>query len=224
MSYEKFKPNCNACRLVKADPKLRARVRFATYKREEGDETLQDIAFEVGISHNSMYNHAKKHMKDTTEAVKNRAVTLNAKKQATARAKANKKLEVAFDKDDLNIVEEFEESLDEYITQGRDILSKNQMKITEKGFLMAIKIKSDIQAKKRGQDIEIMKAVYSFSSGKNKKVKDTDGTTPEGLPGGVDSGTNGSDSIYGEIAGDALAQRSKKLHPSIHKDLVFEAP
>lgn len=214
-----YKPNCTACRATKNDAKVRKRIRYAFFERQEGDETLADIARELHVGIPSMYNHAKKHVPDMREADKRRNETLSAHKYARAKAIANKKLEVAFEKNDLNITENYEEFLDDYITQGNDVLAKGQMKITEKGFLAAIKIKADIQGKKRGQDIEIMKAVYSFSSGKNKKVKQNDESTG-GVPGGLDPGERQPGDLYGAAVGDAAAQGTKGLYTQLYPNLV----
>lgn len=213
MGLNTFKSNCATCRALKVNAKLRTRVRFAAFKREEGDETLADIAREIKIAVPGIYNHAKKHMIDYSPMVERREQVIIAKKQAVFQAQANKKLEVAFDQKDLEITENYEDGLDEYIRQGGDALNKGNMKITEKGFLAAIKIKSDIQSKKRGQDIEIMKAVYSFSSGKNKKINEelASEITPSDAEGS-DTGADESDSIYRAVTRNAPTRRPKEVH------------
>lgn len=208
----KYKVNCKACQLSKANPKVRARIYKARFNREDGDETLEQVGQDVGLTGASIYNHARKHIKLTVFSDEAEAVR-TAKKVARVQAQVNKDLEVGFERGDIGITDEYEVSLNNYLSQGKDILDKGGMKITEKGFLTAIKIKSDIQAKKRGQDIEIMKAVYSFSSGADKEIKDksekakeqlSDNTTTQDA-GSPDSGEARPDSFYRELAGNAPA-------------------
>lgn len=201
----KYNKLCGICSLSKNDPKFRKRVLHATFRREGGEESLVDIAKEFNIKQSSLYSHTKKHIRDTTDQEKRRLASLMMSKRESIRAKSNHDLQVAVYKDDVMPIEQFEEGLDEYILQGKDLLDKGQIKITGKDFLTAIKIKSEIHAKKRGQDIEIMKAVYSFASGEKEHAKkETDGTPPE-LSASTSGGETESDNIYRTALGDATA-------------------
>lgn len=210
-----YRPNCMVCRKCKEDPDLKRRVYHAKFQWEDGDETLADIIRDNHgkFTHVSMYNHCNKHIQKKQRSAQLLEVQ-TAKKVAKIKAEVNKKLEVSLDKDELTATDLFELSLDDYLGQGTAILRQGNMKITEKGFLTAIKIKADIQAKKRGQDIEIVKAMYAFSSGSKKesdeikekaeKAKELiNGTDTNPDAGSADSGQARPDSFYRDLIGDA---------------------
>lgn len=211
----RYKINCRGCQESKKNPNFRKRVYTAAFKREDGDETLKQIAEEFGHSYPSLYNHVKKHLTESRYNADEAKAVRTAKKVATIQAKVNKDMEVGFERGEMTVTDEYELSLNGYLSQGKAILDSGNMKITEKGFLTAIKIKSDIQAKKRGQDIEIMKAVYSFSSGNQAAIKEKAEKAKEQIDGrdistsgdaeGANSGQGRPDSVYRALAGDATS-------------------
>lgn len=218
-----YKSTCKLCKLSKSTPGLKKRIYHAKFNWQDGDETLMDIyrSFEGVFTKMGMYNHCNKHI-DERRASESVLEVQTAKKVEKVRAAVNKELEVGFERGEMTITDEYELGLNDYIGQGLDILRKGNMKITEKGFLTAIKIKSDIQAKKRGQDIEIMKSIYSFSSGEKKQAlvdeaKKTLASTTAGSKigeqhavtednaGSADKRAERPDSLYRAAAGNATS-------------------
>lgn len=76
-----------------------------------------------------------------------------------------KETELALDHDALVPKEDYERVIDGVLAEGMDQMKKHGKTITISQLLTAAKIKADYQAKKRGQDIEVIKSMYKFSSG-----------------------------------------------------------
>lgn len=156
----KYKPNCKTCTLCRSDPKLRARIYNATFKREDGDETLKDIAVSIGVSQGPVYNHSKKHlryMKPTREAV----ITKSVEK---ARAELSKQYELSVDQADVIVKEQYEDSLEYVLAEGMKQLRESGKTITVNQILAASKLLMDNKLKKRGQDTEIIKTFMRAQS------------------------------------------------------------
>jgi hypothetical protein len=157
----KYKVHCKTCQMSKANPKLRERLYKAAFRREDGDETLADIANDTGLSMPRVYNHAKKHMsekKPTGAVITTRRI--EEVKQAVA-----KELEVSLDHDSIVPRQDFEMALDTVIAAGLAELNAGTTKTTISQLLTASKIKSDYFGKKRGQDVELVKTMYRSMNG-----------------------------------------------------------
>jgi len=164
----KYKVNCKTCRLSRENPKIRQRIYYAYFKRDEQEETIKDIAREVGIDDAAIYRHCKNHI--TIAPIKNPVQV--EKHIQELKAKIAKETELALDHDSVVPKEDYERVLDGVLAEGLAQMKTNGKTITISQLLTAAKIKGDFQAKKRGQDIEVIKSMYRFSSG-NKN-----GTTP----------------------------------------------
>lgn len=140
---------------AKANPKLKVRVYRAAFEREEGDETLRQIATDTNLNENALYNHCKKHIRRRAD------VSLQVqKKAAQIKAKVEKDLEISFDHDSVVPEEDFEKGMRLYLAAGIDALEKGKMAITAAQFVQVMKVKSDYMSKRRGQDVEVLKTVY----------------------------------------------------------------
>lgn len=198
----RFKSNCVTCRMAKSDVGLRRRIRYAAYKREQGDETLGDIAGEIGVGTQSIYNHAKRHMEDISDRYIDRSRVQAAKKVAEVRAKVQKEAELVISTATMDAIEVRPleiVALDDYIAQAKAMIDNKELKITATTFLQATKIKSDWQVKQQTNKTEFMKAIYAMASG-DKGKKDAATDTREDA-GSDREGQNKPADIYGTIAG-----------------------
>lgn len=220
MSSVKYKSNCKACQLSKRDPKARARIRQATFRREDGDETLADIAKEFNISQGPMYNHAKKHIHDTEPIMGARKELRVAKQTLEFKAKVQKEAELVLEAD---VVDEFESrpaeivALDDYIAQGATMIKEGKLNMTPRSFLGAVKIKTDWAAKQQNNKLELMRTIAAFASGAKKKIDVKEGeivddpdTAPEPSDG-PDRGSDEAASIYRKAFGHVPAQRPEEV-------------
>lgn len=184
----KYRANCSVCKASKDNPKFRARVYHAAFKRSDDDESLGMIAREIGFTERAMYNHAKKHMWEnphTNEIVRK-------KKSETIRASVQKELEVSFDHENVVPKQDFEKVWDQVIQDGINQLEKKDTDLSINQILAATKLKSEFVAKKRGQDTEIIKAMY----------RSLHGATPQ-PPKVVVPEPDRPSGFLGEAAGDA---------------------
>lgn len=162
----RYKVNCKTCQITRGDAKLRTRIYNAYYRRDEMDEPLTHIAKEIGISHIAVFNHAKKHM-----SIRKIATPVRVERSIEKmKAQIAKETELAFDHDAAVPKEDYERVIDGVLAEGMDQMKKTGKTITISQLLTAAKIKGDFQAKKRGQDVEIIKTMYKFSSGDKVKT------------------------------------------------------
>lgn len=215
----RYKPNCAACQLTRGKTKLRQRVSKAAFRREPGDETLQDIAKELHISSAGMYNHAKKHLsiRDDTPDVREVRV---AKKVNDIKAAAQKKVELAIDHDDVLPEDESIAALKEYILQGHAMIREGKLPITAQSFLQAVRIDVDYKSKQKDRQVDIIKTMYRFASGQTKEANanpnSAQGAT-SGQPaaieptGSADSRQDESGAVHHEDAGDATARWATRV-------------
>lgn len=138
----------------------------AFYERETGDETIQQIAADVNVSHMGLRNHMLKHTKMRSVAVEE---IKTAKTIEKVKAKVQKDLELSFDHDDVVPETDYEQALRVIIANGLDELKKGNLKVTTTQLLAAAKIKADYMSKKRGQDTELIKTMYRAAGGSKKK-------------------------------------------------------
>lgn len=215
----RYKPNCAACQLTRGKTKLRGRVSKAAFRREPGDETLQDIAKELHISSAGMYNHAKKHLsiRDDTPDVREVRV---AKKVNDIKVAAQKKVELAIDHDDVLPEEESIAALKDYIRQGHAMIKEGKLNITPQSFLTAVRIDVDYKSKQKDRQVDIIKTMYRFASGQTKEANansDSAQGTDSGQPiaieptGSTDTGPNGPGTVHNEDAGDATARWATRV-------------
>jgi hypothetical protein len=221
MANVKFKMNCKACLLSKRDPKARARIRQAFFRREEGDETLADIAKEFGISIPSMYNHAKKHLKDTEPIGQQRKAIAVVRKKAEFEGKVQKELELQLDAEtvaDINVRPAEIIALDEWIAQGAAMVKEGTMKMTPQAFLGAITVKTKWASTQQNNKIELLRTMNAFRSGAVKKVTSNikEGEVVNELTAesgeGVDRGADEAINIYRATFGNAVAPRTEEIH------------
>lgn len=157
----RYRSNCKACRMVKYNPKLRARMYKAAYRREDGDETIGDIADDVGLVSSATYNHVKKHMHET----KPTGSVVAARRIEEVKQAVAKQLEVSLDHDQVIPKQDFEMALDAVIATGLSELNKGTTRVTVNQLIAASKVKGDFSSKRRGQDVEIVKTMYRSMNG-----------------------------------------------------------
>lgn len=195
----KYKRNCNSCQLSKADARVRKRIRHAAFKREDGDETLADIAVEVGIPTSAMYNHARKHISDVASNFAATTEIKVAKKKEEFKGKVQKEMELALEGTVLDSIEARPAeivALDDYIAQAKALIDKGQLKITATNFLAATKIRTDYRNKQDNTKLDYMKTIYALASGGKHGQYSTGATTA------VDNrGTEQPRSLYQSAAG-----------------------
>lgn len=216
-----YKSNCSICQLAKKDAQFRQRVRYAAFSRVQGDETLADIAKEFGLSQPSIYNHARKHISDTSIIMEDRRKVVIEKKVAEHKAEAMKELNIAIDADSMADVDFRPEeivALDDYIAQGAAKIKNHEMKMTPQTFLAAIKIKTDWSAKNTHNKLEFLKTVNAFRSGAQKdikKIKEGE-IVNEQLTGkpteSIDRGQDEASNIYREAFGNAIARGTEEIY------------
>lgn len=206
----RYKVNCATCIMSKKDVPLRTRIRYAAYKREQGDETLYDIADAVGLTRHGIYNHVKKHMEDISDRYINRSRVQAAKKVAEVRTKVQKEAELFLDPDTVDAIEGRPleiVALDDYIAQAKAMIDNKELKITASTFLAATKIKTDWQRGQQSNKTEFLKAIYAMASGATKAVTNEKevidvGTTDTSEDAtGDDTGKEQPTTIYGAITG-----------------------
>lgn len=210
--------------MSRTDAKLRQRIYVAAFKREEGDETLYQIADEQGVSRPQMYNHVKRHV--TQNAISDTTKELSTEKKVIEmKAKAHKEQELAIEGDVIDGIEARPEqiiALDTYISQGYDDLKKGKFKVTGNGLLAAIKIKNEWENKRQQNKTDYLKTIYAIASDNRKETeqtqekRDTHGqpeqpNQPEQSVGtetvtGLDrDGAEPSRSLYHQVAGSEPA-------------------
>lgn len=160
----KYKSNCVVCQLSKKDPKFRHRVYLATFKPDEADERLYELAREYKFALKSIYNHSKKHISAT---ISNTEVVVERRVQKV-RQEIAKELEVSFEHDDVVPKENYERVIDTVLEDGLSQMKSAGKNITISQLIAAAKVKSDYMSKKRGQDVEVLKTMYqSLNQGKD---------------------------------------------------------
>ena len=152
--------------MSRGNPKLRGRIQVAWFKKDEADESVTAIAEELGIGTRGMYNHVKKHISLTAD----RRPTVVANNIEKLKAKIAKETELAFDHDSAIPQEDYERALTDVIAEGMAELRRGGKSVTISQLLTAAKIKGDFQTRKRGQDVELIKSMYRFSSGAKKEI------------------------------------------------------
>lgn len=201
----RYKPNCATCTMSKKNVPLRRRIRYAAYKRETGDETLQDIANEIGVGQASIYNHVKKHMEDISDKYIDRSRVQAAKKVAEVRAKVQEEMELTLESDAYDQIEGRPleiVALDDYIAQGKAMIDNKEIKINATSFLTAVKIKNDWAKGQASTKLDFLKAVYAYASNDKKeqgKYEPSDDTGQDA--GGDEAGEKQPDSVYRAVVG-----------------------
>lgn len=215
----KYRKNCITCMRTKHDVKLRARIVHATYRRDVGDETLQDISKEMGISFQALYNHSRKHLKEREASLDHQAVRIT-KKVADIKAAAQKRAELSVDHENISAEPESVIALKEYIAQGHDLVKQGKLNITAQSFLQAVGKDIDYEAKKKDREVDIIKTMMRFASGETSETKKeikNENDTRKGssvaaiASGDADTGQDGPSDIHNEDAGDAVAQWAAEL-------------
>lgn len=212
--YTGYRVNCVVCKSCKALPSLKKRIRLAAFHRQDGDETLGDIANEFGFSTKSIYNHAKKHIRPSeTEGKKEIRV---AKKVIDFQAQAQKELELQLDKQTIDEIEARPAEIigmDELIAQGVEEIRKGNMKLTATQFIAAVKVKTDWAAKQQSNKVEILRTIASFRSGSKKQIIEGEeiDETSTGITESIDRGENESYNICRKAFGDDATRRAEEI-------------
>ena len=159
-----LKGNCKSCAATK-DPVVAERFYKAWFEREPDGETLKDIGRELDISQQAIYRHANLHMQKRV----NKQAEMVIKDEAARKLKleAMKELELSFDHDRAVPKQDYERVIDQILLDGLAQIKTESTKFTVNQLIAAAKIKGDWQAKKRGQDAEIIKMMYRSASGFN---------------------------------------------------------
>lgn len=163
----KSKSKCKSCNACRHNPRLRLRYYHAWFERQPGEETLEMIGQELGISNQAIYRHAHNHMKRRVE--KSTVQDRIKHKAELVKVEAMKELEVSLDHENLIPREDYEKAVDDVIAEGIVQLKAKDKDVTINQLLAAAKIKGDWAVKKRGQNTELIKTMYRSASGFTKK-------------------------------------------------------
>jgi len=185
----RYKVNCKVCQECRKDPKFRLRVYNAAFKRQDGDETMQDIAnaYIGKMTRAALYNHVKKHQTYTAPTREAQVVT----RIERNKAQIAKEMELAVDHDDILPTKDYEKVWELVISEGMKELKTDGMKLSVNSLLSATKLKSEYDMKKRGQDADIIKMMMRAASGapeednSNKQDGQTETRPPGTLPQGA---------------------------------------
>lgn len=157
-----FQPrkNCKICKAVKADKKLFKRI-YGTKFYVDGGESLLQLANETSLQYRALLTHCKKHQNLTEDALAESQLEVIAKKeQNKAIAKLVRTADARQDVIDKLYAEMDGRDLSEL--SGKDVLDL---------LLKATKMADDVAAKRKDQDIDIMKMMGAIRSG---EIIDTD--------------------------------------------------
>lgn len=136
----------------------------AWFERLPGEETLEMIGKEMGISNQAIYRHAHNHMRKRAQKVQ---VHERIKHEAEmVKAEAMKDLELSFDHESIIPVDNYEQAVDDVLAEGIAQLRKRDKDISVSQLLAAAKIKGDWAVKRRGQNTELVKMMFRSASGK----------------------------------------------------------
>lgn len=162
----KYRRNCKLCLACRNNPKLRNRLYQIKYHRETSDDSYRLVAEDSGgqYSYAAVSNHANKHITEGRKPI-TYLVAAEKKIERTKQAIA-KELEVSFDHETAVPKQDFEQVWDAVIVDGLTRFKSQKVAVTVNQLLAATKLKSDYNMKKRGQDVEIIKTMYSFNSKK----------------------------------------------------------
>ena len=215
MAGIKYKSNCKGCQLSKHNPKARDRIRKAAFRREDGDETIQQIAIEFGVTPAALYKHCRNHLKDTDVEMSSRKEIKIAKKTIEFKARVQKEHELLIDDNTSESIEGRPAeivTLDDYIAQGAAMVKEGKVQITANSYLAAIKIKNEWQAKQQNNKVELLKTIAAFRSGHKKVVEGEviNGIAKE-ITGSTNRGADETARIYRRIAGDAATSRAEEI-------------
>lgn len=149
----KPRKNCKVCQTIKADEKLYVRIMESSqYLR--GGESLTDIAeaYKDSFSYQGLYNHCKKHQAPNAD-------------QLSVRRMAQ--LQKENDKELYKRAVKTSAARQELIDQMYSKLENGDFddKMTLKDFLTALRDADNAEAKKKDQDIDIMKMMMPSRSG-----------------------------------------------------------
>lgn len=189
--------------MSKADFKFRRRVYEAHFRRNNGDETLGDIALEYGLNKQSIYNHARKHIKENLPSGEIKTQNKINRFKAGLENKLAEVLDTTDNPSEAGL-DPHEQALNEIIALGAEELKAGRLKLNTSQFLGAIKIKADIKNKSKDRQAELVKTMYKFASGEKNKVdrKVIDGT-PTIPAGNTYTGEKQPGDIYKQVSGDA---------------------
>ena len=218
----RYKPNCNTCKKTKLDAKLRQRIQNAAYKRDIGDESLAEIAKEIGVTIPTIYNHVKKHITDDDIVLEKRLQSKRSLQAEKIKAKVQKDLELKLD---VATVEEIDSDplqilgLKEYIAQGNDMIKKGGLKITAQSYLVAVRTLNEFEAKKTNNKLEFLRTIAAFRGGKKELIDPTkvgeeteSGDRPTGeITESTHRGPGRPRRIRGEVVGDATARWAEEV-------------
>lgn len=164
---KKSKNRCKSCLMTRKNPLLRKRYYHAWFERQPGEETLEMIALEIGITRRAIYRHAHNHMKRRATPA-----DMNKERAQVVKVKAMKDLEVALDHEELLPKYDYERAVDDVLAEGISQLKTKEKDITINQLLAAAKIKGDWAVKKRGQNTELIKMMYRSASGGSKSTQE----------------------------------------------------
>lgn len=203
----KYNKRCRSCIMSKADPKFRKRVYHATFHREEGEETLYDIAWEFSLAPPQLYNHAKKHIKQSNPNIELK--TLN--KIAKVTAQHDNKLVEAIEQD-ITPVDLQTEHLQEVVKLSLADLRAGRVKVTVAHGIAAAGKLAEIEKNKKSQQLDVVKAMYMFASAEKAKSEGKKNELTSDLAGSLNQGEDGPDNLHRKVLGYVPARGPEDVH------------
>jgi len=215
----RYSAKCNVCKLTKVDTQLKNRIYKSTYyDKETGMETISEIGrdYRAAFHYNSLRTHCAKHQ------------YANKKTVAIARAKAGKPSEIkpqpqqAIQNPQNMGTQDADRTFDEVIELGREKLKSGEMQLTANHLLTAAKSKSELALKRKDQQMNLQKMIWSFASGEQGESSNYDRKLVEGQEAtaynaaaitsrNVEEGQTRSSTVHKSDARDATPLRTSEI-------------
>lgn len=167
---------CQVCQYLKRNNDFKVALLLSSYFNPKGQESLPEVNKRFGQPFTliTLYKHAQRHMKPNVprwmksaglEEKKNWHLALEKTKVATA-----DKLEAL--ENTMEIVERtptstsaHEQTLDDFITKGHEMIKDGQLKVTAQTLVQAIKAKADIEKSNKDRKMDAMKTLFAGMGG-----------------------------------------------------------
>lgn len=158
----KYSKRCVHCKYMKKKPGYTYRVFNSKYFNSQGQESLPDVwrSFGVDMHPQTIYNCLKRHFKNYKPAV---SMTLNgdiSQKLAATEGLLEGRIPL----------NSHEVGLEEFISQGREMVRRGEMAITASNYITAIKVKSEIDRTNKDRKLDLLKTMFSGAAPKDNEA------------------------------------------------------
>lgn len=176
-----YSPTCQVCQYMRRNRDFSVALLLSSYFNPKGQESLPEVNKRFGepFTQITLYKHAQRHMKPNVprwmkinglEEKKNWHTALEKTRVATA-----EKLEVL--ENTMELVERtpesisaHEQTLDDFITKGHEMIRDGQLKVTAQTLVQAIKAKADIEKSNKDRRFNALREMFAGAAPKNKDL------------------------------------------------------